>query len=804
MKKAFPKLTAAFLSVLMLVSMLPAFSASAAVAGGKFENAELDIVTDKASTLANGVTQNAYTVYDKKGDQVKMYVTTADMNVDTVKLYASYKDMNPKSFGMSKLTEQVASFNAKVTAGDGYYQGTAVAGINASYYNMTTGQPMGIFVMNGVVGNASDNQAGYFAVMKDGSVKIGVKGDYAKDKGNIQEAIGIYTMLIVDGEICSGLDASQKYPRQTIGITADNKVILMTADGNQAPSTIGLTVQEQAQVMLDLGCVWAGHLDGGGSATYACKPEGSDKFVITNSPSDGSERSVSNGFIIASTEAASYTFDHAVFNVKDEYVTPGTSTEVSIISGVSSTGNPADVPEGITYEVTNGTYADGIFTAGNDAKDAIITAMYNGKAAGSATVHVVIPDEIKFNSSQITVPYNKTVGIGLVATYGLNKVTMKPEDVNITLSDATVGTVDGFNFTAGAEGVAATESNITAELVFNGSVTASSKIKLGKSSEVLFDFEDGKTSNFKLTNSNYNYYLPNSKVSVADSTTGKVHSGNYALALNIDYSNSLETGYQMIALQMPLASKTLNNAKRVGMWIYIPDENVSLWSRWKVEADGKTATGQDMDGIVDVGKTGYVYTFEESGWHYLSIDVSTYKRVVLRGVAKIIEFYISDRDGTQYGYYFKDQNNMNGNFTFYVDDITVDYSDAVEDREAPVFSELNYGTAAMSDAIAIAKNSVPTINNNIVDFAAKVAENTAKDNATGLNISTAKAYVDGNEVACTYAGGSISINDSVVLADGEKKGRGPKRSGRGQAVDQSEKKGVAEEVPHPGGGDRAA
>lgn len=61
-----------------------------------FANAQLSIVTDKTSTLAKGVTQDLYTVYDKDGNQVKMFAATMDMSVDSVKLYTSYKGMEMK------------------------------------------------------------------------------------------------------------------------------------------------------------------------------------------------------------------------------------------------------------------------------------------------------------------------------------------------------------------------------------------------------------------------------------------------------------------------------------------------------------------------------------------------------------------------------------------------------------------------------------------------------------------------------------------------------------------------------------
>ncbi|MDY4212874.1 MAG: hypothetical protein SOX82_04185, partial [Eubacteriales bacterium] len=129
------------LCAIMVIGIMPVTIFAASETQGKFANSQLSLVTDKQSTLASGVTQNIYTVYDKNGKQVKMFAATIDMSVDTVKLFTSYKDMDNTSYGMSKLTEQVAAFNEKSAAGDPYYYGTVVAGINASYYNMTTGKP---------------------------------------------------------------------------------------------------------------------------------------------------------------------------------------------------------------------------------------------------------------------------------------------------------------------------------------------------------------------------------------------------------------------------------------------------------------------------------------------------------------------------------------------------------------------------------------------------------------------------------------------------------------------------------------
>ncbi len=773
MKKSL-RVLSVILSLVMVFSIVPmTVFADPTDADGKFTNSQLTVATEKNSTLAPGIAQDAYTVYDKNGDQVKMFITTADMSVDTVKLFTSYKDMDPTNYGMSKLTEQVDAFNAKAEAGDEYYQGTVVAGINASYYNMITGKPTGVFVMNGVdvTTESEGNAYGYFAVMKDGSVKIGNKGDYSSDKGNIQEAIGIYTMLIVDGKICSGLNTAQKYPRQTIGITADGNVILMTADGNQAPKSIGLTVQEQAQVMLDLGCVWAGHLDGGGSCTYAAKAEGSNDFRIENSPSDGSERSISNGFIMVSTAVSDGKFCSASLTAENEYVTPNSVVKVSA-TGVDKAGGPAEIPADADWQLADasfGSVADGVFTSTGKTGEAVVQMVYGGNVVGETVINVVVPETLTFNSAEMVVPYSKSVPLSLTATYNSRDVVIKPSDIKFTLSNSAVGTISGFTFTACEENAAVTASDITATLVYDESLTASSKITLGKGSEVVYNFEDGTSQNViidETPGTKYNYVWPESNQFIATAENGKVHSGSYALGSTINYANSLESGYMKSSIYAT-ESKVFENAVGVGVWIYIPDEFVGLWARWTLrsvtfDADGNPVFGSAVNSnTMDTaaGGTGYVSTFDEPGWHYLYADTSAYSAVGWSANSAMIQLYISDRDGAAYNYKAADHSNIPSEYTIYIDDVTVDYSTAVDDREAPIVSNLTYATAGMADAAALTGQ---TVTSNVVTFAANVADYTGKANYTGVNAATAKAYIDGVEVESTYANGIISITDAKL------------------------------------------
>ena len=738
-----------------------------------------DVFKHTESTLAPGVEQYINYAYAKDGKQMVYYVATADITRDDVVVQTSYLKQHENGvMGMDKLTGQIAYANQKYSNPEDsqfiseYYN--VVAGVNASFYNMTTGQPLGITYIDGVSFGTTqyDN---FFAILKDGKTAV---IDYAKNVGNYVDEDGNSTIwqaaagnqwLVRDGvdvsESYGGDYATTRHSRTCVGITAEGKVVFMVLDGRQEPFSCGGTMHELAQIMLEAGCVAAVNLDGGGSTTYASRPEGADKVSVINRPSDGSERSISSGLIIASTAVPSDAFDHVTMTAADEYVTPGTSTEVTV-AGVSPAGTSAEIPAEVAYTVTNGTYESGVLTA-SEAGDVTLTATYNGKEVGSVTIHAVVPEKLAFGSAEMTVPFGKTITLALTATYGLNEVKFTPADISFTLENDAIGTIEGLEFTAGNGSV--TESKITATVV-GTEVNATSTIKLGKGSEVIFDFEDGDTSMFDLGYVAYNYVLPEGKVYPVTAENGKVHSGNGAMALDINYGNSLESGYMMTALEYKGGEKKFENATKLGMWIYISDEDVSTWIRYTVyplvlNDAGEYVRGSDSitntlaDGVAST--TGFVNQYQEPGWHYLSIDLSAYKGLDLLN-SYIVQFYISDRDGAAYDYYYNQHKSYNGRYVMYVDDITVDYSDAVDDREAPVFSDVTYATGSMSDAVVLNGH---TVSENVVSFGAKAADNTAKNNYTGLDASTAKAYIDGVETVCTFKDGVFAVSD-VALADG--------------------------------------
>lgn len=86
--------------------------------------------------------------------------------------------------------------------------------------------------------------------------------------------------------------ANSRAPRTALGITHDRRLLLVTVNGRRTGISVGVTLEELAAIMIDLGAVEAMNLDGGGSTTMVIRNQ------VLNLPSDGVERPVSNALVI--------------------------------------------------------------------------------------------------------------------------------------------------------------------------------------------------------------------------------------------------------------------------------------------------------------------------------------------------------------------------------------------------------------------------------------------------------------------------------------------------------------------------
>lgn len=97
----------------------------------------------------------------------------------------------------------------------------------------------------------------------------------------------------IDQEMFSGISPDTDQPRTAIGITDDNRLFFFVCEGREMTSGVkGLTTEDVANVLLELGCVEAINLDGGGSSCMLVN--GKETIKV----SDGSQRSVASTVMI--------------------------------------------------------------------------------------------------------------------------------------------------------------------------------------------------------------------------------------------------------------------------------------------------------------------------------------------------------------------------------------------------------------------------------------------------------------------------------------------------------------------------
>ena len=134
---------------------------------------------------------------------------------------------------------------------------------------------------NGYVIVGSKKNLSKFAEAKKFKLKIGMNLEWR----NVNHIISGGPYLIKNGDVYVDMTAQKlasiggRNPRTAIGYTADNHLIMLTADGREGAS-IGLTLMELANLMKELGCVNAMNLDGGGSTVMYIKGQVVNKPVM--------------------------------------------------------------------------------------------------------------------------------------------------------------------------------------------------------------------------------------------------------------------------------------------------------------------------------------------------------------------------------------------------------------------------------------------------------------------------------------------------------------------------------------------
>ena len=209
---------------------------------------------------------------------------------------------NPKQVILGTSDEFVRQPGLLLTDMVAKYHG--VAGINAGGFNDENGSgdgstPQGLVITNGEIVWGDRNTPYHMVGLDaDGILQVGsMTGTQAIEKG-IQWAVsfvthdGLASSLIINGEIQTQNLGGGVNPRTAIGQREDGTILLLVLDGRSI-STIGATMEDVANIMLEYGAVNAGNLDGGSSSVMVYNGE-----IINHCASVTGPRRIPTGFIV--------------------------------------------------------------------------------------------------------------------------------------------------------------------------------------------------------------------------------------------------------------------------------------------------------------------------------------------------------------------------------------------------------------------------------------------------------------------------------------------------------------------------
>lgn len=245
-------------------------------------------------------------------------------------------------------------------------------------------------------------------------------------------------------------------PRSAVGIKADGSIIFYTIDGRQQGYSYGVRKETLANRLLELGCVDAVNLDGGGSTQLAGTLPETTEMKVLNQPSE-SLRRCANFIFLKKTNAPSGIPYKLLTYPYGEYLLSGSSVGIWV-SAIDSSYGKATITEPVTYAVTSGDgeiTADGRATVRGDGDVYISTS--SGAAQGSTMLHsVTTPDRIVIKSedsgaelAEIALLPGETINLTADSEYSGMALTDKDEAYSWSVSDPAVGAVsENGTFTA--------------------------------------------------------------------------------------------------------------------------------------------------------------------------------------------------------------------------------------------------------------------------------------------------------------------------------------------------------------------
>lgn len=545
----------------------------------------------------------------------------------------------------------------------------------------------------------------YLRSMKAGDIFGLTVTAQSAEWNSVTEAVGALYPLLKNGVVQTANLDSTNAPRTAVGITADGRVIIYTVDGRQKGYSVGASQKTLAKRMAELGCVEAVCLDGGGSTTTITTMPDSTTARRLNSPSDGSERQVTNHIFLVATQQSTGQAGSVYLNTSNRYVLAGST--VDITAALLDT-NYIPMSGDVTLTASEGVINGTSFTAPDKAGTVTITGTAGGRTGTLELQIIETPDAIQVYSgskavTSLTLNAGDSAELTASATYKHLPIASAAATYSWSVSGG-VGTVDANGvFTAaqlpGTGAITVTKGNLTATV----SVTV-----VGKGPSLLEGFE-GDVSGYT-----------GFGVTTAKHTGDKVRIGKASLQVNYSLGES--------GAGLQLGLKPSEGYDRLNFWVY---------------GDG---SGNVLSLYDNTGATTALTTLDFTGWKQVSVKLPA-------GCTTLSAFTITAG---------KAEAPVTSG-TIYLDHLVASNGDVIDNTVPEITGQLS-GTSLTATAVDKVDGAIPA--DRLTLTCDRKALSFSLDSATGtLSADLSSAYADGKAHRVTLTARDVSGNIASLSWD---------------------------------------
>ncbi|MEI4769559.1 phosphodiester glycosidase family protein [Psychrobacillus sp. FJAT-51614] len=398
--------------------------------------------------------------------------------------------------------------------------------------------------------------------------KIEIHTTFAPTEWNdVKEAVSGRYHLVKNGTIQT-INVAGAAPRTAVGVRKDGSIFTAVIDGRSTESK-GLTLQNTAKLIKDLGANYAMTFDGGGSSTQVTRNLGDSKVTVDNKPSDGNERAVSNSLLFISNYKTSSLYTITPSSNVVEVFQGAAYTELSVpVKGIDQYMNPVAVAGNgkVTSSILKTSGGKQVVSAAPGTYSGVVT--YDGKTTDIKIKVTNTLDSIVPSVSFLEVPKGQTVQLSVKGMKNGQAVLTEASVFNWT---SNVGTVQ-----ANGKFAAQNKDGVGTITVKYGTKSITIPVIVGEVAPTILESFNKGIFNYEATGDRVK------SVSVQEAKNDR--DGTKAIKLVYDFTNTSGTSGAYINAKTRLTIST--PAKKIGMWV--KGDGKGNWLRAQLEdATGK-------------------------------------------------------------------------------------------------------------------------------------------------------------------------------------------------------------------------